>query len=364
VIRIPWAQPYIGGEEIEAVTALLRERRISMGAEVRAFEEELAAIAGRRHGIAVANGTVALDVALRLADVGPGDRVLVSALSYIATVSSIVLRGAVPVFCDVDPATLNVDPAAVAAAAEGAAALLVADYCGSPVDYAALEPVCTRHGVRLLVDGAQSPGSAWRGTPTLAHGLVSTTSLHTAKAFITGEGGMVFADDDALAELARRIRGQGEIPGRKYVHDTLASNYRMTDYAAAIGRAQIARFAAVDARRAELAARYDAALAGAAGVEVVGHVAGGRPSRFSYAICVEERDRVAAELAAAGIETRSLYPIPAYRQPIPEYAPFAGTRCPEAERASGRVLNLPLFFEMTDAQADRVCAEVARAVGG
>jgi perosamine synthetase len=362
VSRIPWAQPYIGDEEIEAVSALLRERRISMGSQVQGLEAELAAHAGRRHGIAVANGTVALDTALRVAGIEPGDRVLVSALSYIATVSSIVLRGAVPVFCDVDAATLNIDPEFVAAHASGARALLVADYCGSPVEYGSLEPLCERHGLTLLVDGAQSLGSTYAGTPTLARGLVSTTSLHTAKSFITGEGGMVFVDDDELATLARRIRGQGEIPGRKYIHDTLASNYRMTDYAAAIGRAQIARFDAVNERRRELTARYDAAFAPNPRVDVVAHAAKGSPSRFSYAVLVDERDRVAAELADAGIETRSLYPIPAYRQPIPEYAPYADSVCPCAERAAERVLNLPLFYEMTDAEADRVCAVLAHAV--
>jgi dTDP-4-amino-4,6-dideoxygalactose transaminase len=364
VSRIPWAQPYIGDEEIEAVSGLLRERRISMGPQVKALEAELAGLAGRRHGVAVANGTVALEVALRVAGIGPGDRVLVSALSYIATVSSIVLRGAVPVFCDVDASTLNIDPAAVADAAPGAQALLAADYCGSPVDYGSLEPICEREGLTLLVDGAQSLGTTYDGSPTLARGVVSTTSLHTAKSFITGEGGMVFLDDGGLETLARRVRGQGEIPGRKYIHDTLASNFRMTDYAAAIGRVQIGRFEAVNARRRELTARYDAAFAGDAGIEVVAHHPRGCPSRFSYAVLVDERDRVAAELAAADIETRSLYPITAYRQPIPEYAPFAGAVCPAAERAAERVLNLPLFYEMTDEQADRVCAALAAATRG
>ena len=247
--------------------------------------------------------------------------------------------------------------------AAGAAALLVADYCGSPVDYAALEATCRDRGATLLVDGAQSLGTTYAGEPTLARGAVATTSLHTAKAFITGEGGMVFTDDDERATLARRVRGQGEIPGRKYIHDTLASNYRMTDYAAAIGRVQIGRFAAVNARRGELAERYDRALENAARVEVVAHHPGAAPSRFSYAVLVDERDRVAAELADAGVETRSLYPVPAYKQPIPEYAPFADSVCPVAERAAQRVLNLPLFYEMTDEQVDRVCAALGDAVG-
>jgi len=187
-------------------------------------------------------------------------------------------------------------------------------------------------------------------------------TVHTAKAFITGEGGMVFTDDDAFETLARRVRGQGEIPGRKYVHDTLASNYRMTDYAAAIGRAQIGRFAAVNARRAALSERYDAALAPRPLVDVVGHYPGGQPSRFSYAIEVGERDRVAAELAEAGVETRSLYPITAYRQPIPEYAPYAGLDLPNTEHAAAHVLNPPLFYEMSDAEVDEVCDAIAAAL--
>ena len=356
---IPWAKPFIGEEEVEAVTRLLRERRISMGAEVRALEHELAGIVGRRHGVAVSNGTVALDLALRLAGIGPGDRVLVSALSYIATVNSIVLRGATPVFCDVDPATLNIASQSVADRASGATALMVADYCGSSVDYAALELICAAEGLKLVVDGAQSLGTFFDGRPAISRGIVATTSLHTAKSFITGEGGMVFFDDDALDDPARRFRGQGEIPGRKYVHDTLASNYRMTDYAAAIGRVQLSRFDKVNAHRAALCDVYDRGFRAVEGVKVVKHHARSEPSRFGYAILVPERDRVAAELAASGIETRSLYPIPAYRQPIPEYAPFSQAVCPNAESAAARVLNLPLYYEMTEPDVDRVVRALA-----
>ena len=356
---IPWAKPFIGEEEVEAVTRLLRERRISMGAEVRALEHELAGIVGRRHGVAVSNGTVALDLALRLAGIGPGDRVLVSALSYIATVNSIVLRGATPAFCDVDPATLNIASQSVADRASGATALMVADYCGSSVDYAALELICAAEGLKLVVDGAQSLGTFFDGRPAISRGIVATTSLHTAKSFITGEGGMVFFDDDALDDPARRFRGQGEIPGRKYVHDTLASNYRMTDYAAAIGRVQLSRFDKVNAHRAALCDVYDRGFRAVEGVKVVKHHARSEPSRFGYAILVPERDRVAAELAASGIETRSLYPIPAYRQPIPEYAPFSQAVCPNAESAAARVLNLPLYYEMTEPDVDRVVRALA-----
>ena len=362
-VRIPWARPYLGTEEVAAVTALLEERRLSMGREVAQFEAEMARLAGRTHALALANGSVALDVALRLAGVGAGDDVLVSAFSYIATTNSIFWQGARPVFCDIDPVTLNVDlDDARARVTPATRAFLVADYCGSPADYDAIQAFCDGAGIALVVDGAQAVGGSFHGRSSLARGLVATTSLHTAKAFLTGEGGMVFLDDAALLERGRRLRGQGEVPGRKYIHDTLAYNYRLTELSAAIGRAQIARVDEVLDRRAALVARYREQLATVEGVTFAGHHAGATPSWFSFAILIPDRDAVAASLREAGIETRSLYPIPSYRQPIPEYAPYAGLDLPNTEHAAAHVLNPPLFYEMTDAEVDEVCDAIATAL--
>jgi dTDP-4-amino-4,6-dideoxygalactose transaminase len=363
-IRIPWARPYLDDRETEAVVDLLQARRLSMGAKTLAFEAAVAGRVGRRHGIAVANGSVALDVAMKLAGVGAGDEVLVSALSYIATVNCVLLQGAVPVFCDIDPRTLNVDPAEVERRiGPKTRALLVADYSGSPVDYERLEPLCAARGVALVVDGAQSLGAASDDRPACSRGLVATTSFHTAKAMICGEGGMVFVDDDALDVRARRLRGQGEIPGRKYRHDTLASNYRMTDLQAAIGLVQIGRMDDVMARREILAARYTERLAAVGAVHIVEHLPGVTPANFSYAVQVEDRDAIAIALLRVGIETRSLYPVPAYRQEIPEYATLDRTPRLRAEYASRTVLNLPMFYEMTLAEADDVAEHLIRAVG-
>jgi dTDP-4-amino-4,6-dideoxygalactose transaminase len=362
-IRIPWARPYLDDCEIDAVVELLRARRLSMGEQTRAFEAEVATRVCRRHGIAVANGSVALDVAMKLAGVRAGDQVLVSALSYIATVNCILLQGAVPIFCDIDAATLNIDPDDVARRiGPRTRALLVADYAGSPVDYARLEPLCDAAGIALVVDGAQSLGAASEGRPTCSRGLVATTSFHTAKAMICGEGGMVFVDDAALDERARRLRGQGEIPGRKYRHDVLASNYRMTDLQAAIGRVQVGRMDEVLARREALAARYVERLAGVEGIRIVDHLPGVTPAHFSFAVQVDRRDAVAAALLDAGIETRSLYPVPAYRQEIPEYAALDRTPRLGAEQASRTVLNLPMFFEMTAAEVDDVARHLVAVV--
>lgn len=361
--HIPWAKPFLGDEEIAAVHTTLTDRRLSMGATVKAFEEDAAALVQREHAIAVANGSVALDLAMKLVNVGPGDEVLVSALSYIATSNCIVWQGATPVFCDVDPVTLNIDPDEVARrVTPRTKALLVADYCGSPVDYTLLLAICEDRGIELVVDGAQSLGAYHLGTPTCALGAVSTTSFHTAKAMLTGEGGMVFTDREELAERARKMRGQGEIPGRKYVHDTLAWNYRLTEMAAAIGRVQLSRADDVLSHRAALAERYAKELEALPEVAPTGHYRDGRPAWFSYAIRVPNRDAVAHSLAEQGVETRSLYPVPAYRQPIPEYAGFANELRPHAERASGEVLNLPMFYEMTFAEVDEVVASLATAL--
>jgi perosamine synthetase len=179
---------------------------------------------------------------------------------------------------------------------------------------------------------------------------------------ICGEGGMVFCDDDALAERARKLRGQGEVPGRKYAHDTLAYNYRLTEVAAAIGRVQLGRAAEILARRAALAERYSEQLTTLPEVQPTGHSPFGAPAWFSYAVRVPNRDAVAERLRELGVETRSLYPLPAYRQPIPEYQELPPTLCPQAEQASGEVLNLPMFYEMTGEDVDDVVDCLATAV--
>lgn len=359
-LRIPWAQPFLGEEEVGAVAELLRRRRLSMGAEVRAFEQEAAALVGRSAAVAVANGTVALDVALDLVGVKAHDEVVVSALSYIATTNAVVRRRATPVFCDVDPRTLNIDPVEVRLRiTPRTKALLVSDYCGAPVDYDALLAIAEDAGVPLVLDGAQSLGARHRGRPTCSLGTVSTTSFHTAKIMACGEGGMVFADDPRQLELARRLRGQGEVPGRKYIHDTLASNHRLTEPAAAIGRVQLRRAQALHEHRRRLAARYTERLREVSRVSPTHSIEHAEHAWFSYAVLLPERDSVARRLADRGVETRSLYPLPAYRQPIPEYAPYAREVRPVAESATRRVLNLPMFFEMALEQVDEVVDALA-----
>ena len=354
--------PPVGREEAEAAREAVATTRLSMGRSVRKFETAVAEYAGRRHAVAVSNGTDALELAIRLLGIGPDDEVLVSALSYIATVNCIVRVGAIPVFCDVVPETLNIDPRdARSRVTTRTRAMIVADYCGFAVDYDGIEPLCRDSNIELIVDGAQSIGTTHRGRPALGIGHVATTSFHSAKIITTGEGGMVLFDDDGLVELARRIRGQGEVPGQKYIHDTLGFNHRITDVQGAIGVVQMSRLADLLAARARHAARYHEGLADLAGVDLVSAMPETTPAWFTLPILVNDRDLLADELRSLGIETRSLYPIPTYSQPIPEYPRGVGP-LPAAEVAATRVLILPLFAQMTDVQIDDVLGAVRRFV--
>lgn len=361
-IRIPWAVPPVGRDEADAAYEAVASNRLSMGASVRSFEASMAEYANRSHALAVSNGSDALEIAMRLLELGPGDEVLVSALSYIATVNCIVRSGAVPVFCDVEPESLNIDPTDVAARVTARTrALIVADYCGFAVDYDRLDSICTSNGIDMVVDGAQSIGTFHRGRPALGFGRISTTSFHSAKIITTGEGGMVLFNEDRLLTVAQRFRGQGEIPGRKYMHDTLGFNHRITDVQGAIGNVQIAKLPDLHAARSRQGARYHRALAAIPTVNLVSAAPDTTPAWFTLPILVEDRDGLAAFLRQQGIETRSLYPIPTYRQPIAEY-PADPTPLPNAEFASARVINLPLFAQITDDQVDDVVAWVTRFV--
>lgn len=361
-IRIPWAVPPVGQEEAEAAREAVASTRLSMGSSVRSFEAAMASYAGRRHALAVSNGTDALEIAMRLLELGPGDEVLVSSLSYIATVNCIVRSGAVPIFCDVEATSLNIDPDdAAARITSRTRALIVADYCGFAVDYDRLEPICLDRSIDMIVDGAQSIGTFHRDRPALGFGRIATTSFHSAKIITTGEGGMVLFDEDRFMELGQRFRGQGEIPGRKYMHDSLGFNHRITDIQGAIGNVQMSKLPDLHAARTRHGARYHDGLVGLARVDFIDALPDTTPAWFTLPILVDERDRLATFLRAKGIETRSLYPIPTYRQPIAEYPPNPEAR-PNAEAAAARVINLPLFAQMTNDQIDEVVGAVVEFV--
>ncbi|MFH1982544.1 MAG: DegT/DnrJ/EryC1/StrS family aminotransferase [Pseudomonadota bacterium] len=358
-MKIPWAQPYTDQAETDAILEVIRSNRLSMGPRVKSFEEQMAAYVGVRHAVAVNSGTAALDTALKCLGIAAGDEVVIPALTYIATANAVVYQHATPVFADVDPVTFNLDPDAVLGKLTPRTKCIIAiDYGGQAADFARLRRIADEHGLRLVEDAAPGLGGEYRGRRNGAHGDMAITSFHTAKIFTTIEGGMVFTDDDRLAATARIIRSQGEDPDAKYIHPVIGHNYRMTEINAAIGMVQMGRAAQVLASRDAAARRYLSRLSGRPGISVPRVSPDATHAWFLFPVLIDGRDAVKRLLDQDGIETNVSWPHPVYAQ-----APYRGyphDPCPVSESIAGRVLCLPMFYQISeDAQdfvADRLLA--------
>jgi len=359
--KIPWARPSVGDEELAEVIECFKSGWLSQGPRVERFEQEMARRAGRKFGIAVSNGTAALDLAVRVAGVRAGDEVIVPALSYLATASVLVIQGATPVFVDIDPRNLGLDPELVAQAiTPRTKAVLCTDHGGNPCDLVKLSEICDRHGIPLILDGAQSIGSFLQGRATLSFGLVSTASFHAAKTITTIEGGMLFTDDEQISRRLKIMRSQGEDPSRKYFHVELGHNFRMTEMQAAIGLAQMKKLDDLLSNRRTLATRYTSELA-PFGLAHPPGLASSHNSHFLYTLLVPQRDAIAERLKQRGIETRACYPLPLYDQPI--FHHLKADPCPVTERIARTIINPPMFFGLTALQQKRIAGELREAIG-
>ena len=360
-VRVPWARPFLGVEEEAEVVGCIRSGWVAMGRRVQQLEERLAALVGSRHAVAVSSGTAALDVALKVLGIGLGDEVIVPAFGYIATANAVLYQHARPVFADVDPVTYTLDPKDVARKITPRTRCLIPiDYAGQGADYARLREMASAHNLSIVEDGAPGLGG-WQGdTGHCALGDIGITSFHSAKIFTTAEGGMLFTDRDYWARAARIIRSQGEDPAHKYHHPVLGHNYRMTDLHAAVGLAQVRRFAEVLAARARAAECYAEGLRGQPEVVLPKVRPGRRHAWFLFPLLVPDRDRVRASMAADGIETNVSWPLPLYRQG--PYRELAREPCPVAEDLCQRVLCLPLYHGLTPEDQDQVIFSLRKAL--
>lgn len=348
--RIPIAAATHGREEVEAARRVILSGQLAGGREVAALEEELAALLGVREVVAVANGTAALELALRALGIGPGDEVITTSFSFFATAASILNAGATPVLVDVDPRTGNLDPRAAAdAVTPRTAALVPVHLYGRPCDMDALTALARRHGLALIEDACQALGARYAGRPAGTFG-VGCFSFHGSKNVGCGEGGAVAVSDRAVARRIRALRNHGS--ERRHVHAHVSSNLRLSDLQAAVLRVQLTRLDEVTRRRRELASLYDELLVPAAVVRPPANDPVYASCYHLYTIRVPgRRRRVMEALDRAGIETRVHYPRPIYRQPA-----WPGRRdaLPNAERMAREVLSIPLYPGLTDAQVRRV----------
>jgi perosamine synthetase len=330
---------------------------LSMGPRTREFERIASGSVGRKFGIAVSNGTAALDVALKSLGVKSGDEVIVPAMAYIATGACVLYQHAKPVFVDIEPRTFNIDVKLVEKSITARTkAIVFMDFGGHPADLVRLRDIARKCSLFLIEDAAQSLGAERDGIRCGSAGHIDTTSFHLAKIVTTVEGGMVFTDEHDLATRARMIRNQGE--SGKYVHDVLGHNYRTTDINAAIGIEQFRRLEGQLAKRRRIARRYSDNLQGFADFQQVED--GVKHSWFFFLVLVEKRDQVVRALESDGIETRITYPLPLNKQKV--FREFTRGEFPNAERFSRRVISLPMFPALKDEEIDQVCDVLVAAI--
>jgi dTDP-4-amino-4,6-dideoxygalactose transaminase len=372
-------RPWLGPEEVAAVTEVLESGWVAQGPRVAAFEGAFAERMHAGHAVAVSSCTTALHLSLLVAGVRPGDDVVVPSFSFIATANAAVYCGARPVFADVDALTGNVTAESVAAVVTPATrAVVVVDQGGVPADLDAIRAVCDPRGIAVVEDAACGAGSEYRGGPVGAGADVTAWSFHPRKIITTGEGGMLTTDRPEWAARARRLREHAMdisaadrhrsvlAPAERYVE--VGFNFRMTDLQAAVGLVQLQRLDEVVARRREIAAAYHAALAEVPGLRPVADPPHGRTNYQSFWVEVTppyplDRDGLLAHLAEHGVSARrgimSTHRQPAYADG-PGVVPAGGL--PVTERLSDRTLILPVFHQMSAEQQGRVVDAVVSAV--
>jgi len=331
------------------------------GPDVTAFEQEYAAFSGVRHAVGTANGTDALELALRALELPAGGGVVLPANTFVATAEAVVRAGLRPVLVDVDPEHLLIDPAAAAEALPEAVALVPVHLNGQ---LAPMGELLALAGHRPVVeDGAQSQGARQHDRVSGSWGRISATSFYPGKNLgAYGDAGAVVTDDADLAAAVRLIGDHGS--GRKYVHERFGFNSRMDTLQAVVLRAKLRRLPAWNELRRAAAERYDKLLGGLDGVVLPRTLPGNEHVWHLYAVRVERgRDAVLAELQAAGVGAGVHYPVPVHLQPAFRGLGYGEGAFPVTERAAGEILTLPLFPQITEAQQTRVADALARAVG-
>jgi perosamine synthetase len=362
---IPLSRPYLGEREEELVLDVLRSGRLSLGPAIERFEEMFAERVGAPYAAAVSSGTAALHLLCHIAGLGAGDEVITSPISFVATANCFMFEGAVPVFADVDPRTLNIDPrAAEAAITERTRAIVAVDMFGYPCELDELRELADRRGLTLIADSCEALGAHYKGVPVGSHGVSAAFGFYPNKQITTGEGGMVTTHSEDEWRLLESLRNQGRsYEARWFHHVRLGFNYRFTDLQAAIGIAQLEKLDRILELRSSAASRYGELLAGVDGVEPpAADDADHRRSWFVYVVLLADgldRGDVSARLAEQGVEAGHYVPCVHLQPYMRERFGFAEGLCPVAEDASRRSLALPFFTGIEPADQDRVVEALA-----
>lgn len=361
---IPVNEPLLDGNELKYLTECIRSGWISSeGPFVADFERRFAERCGRRHAIAVCNGTAAIDAAVEALGLGPGDEVILPAFTIISCVGQIVRAGAVPVLVDGDATTWNMDVGQVEARiTPRTRAVMAVHTYGLAVDMHPLLALCRKHGLKLIEDAAEAHGQTYDGRPCGGFGDISTFSFYPNKHVTTGEGGMILTDDDDLAEQCRSLRNLCFQPHQRFVHERLGWNLRMTNLQAAVGVAQLERLDEFVARKKAMGRGYMERLEGIRGIRLPARAAVGCENHYwvfgvvlDDAVDFDAREAM-ARLGARGVGTRPFF-CPMHLQPVlRRMGLFAEDSHPVAERLWRRGFYLPSGLALAESQMDSVAA--------
>jgi perosamine synthetase len=367
---IPVNEPLLDGNETHYLMECIDTGWISSeGPFIKRFEGTFASRTNRRHGIAVCNGTAALDAAVEALGIGPGDEVILPAFTIISCVGQIVRNGAVPVLIDSDPATWNMDTSQIESRiTPRTRAIMAVHIYGLPVDMDPVLDMSSRHGLKVIEDAAEMHGQCYRGKPCGSFGDISTFSFYANKHITTGEGGMIVTDDVSLSESCRSLRNLCFQPERRFVHERLGWNLRMTNVQAAIGLAQLERLDDRVARKRRMGQRYTELLTGIPGIQLpLTHTEYAENIYWVYGVVLKDEvpfdaAEVMRRLQAKGIGTRPFF-WPMHEQPVfRKMGLFKKESYPMAERLARRGFYVPSGMALTDSQMDHVAEALSEVI--
>ncbi len=343
-----------------AMLAALQAAQFILGPNVQAFEKEAAEYLGVKHAISCANGTDALHLALLAAGIGPGDEVITTPFTFIATAEAIAYVGAKAVFVDIDPQTFNIDvDLAAKAITPKTRALLPVHLFGQPANIAPLQALAQQHGLRLIEDCAQSFGASVAGRQTGSIGDIGSFSFFPSKNLgCYGDGGMVTTQSDAMAETLRMLRNHGSKV--RYYHDIIGYNSRLDELQAVVLRAKLPRIDHYNQERRRVAHRYNAGLAGLP-LQTPHEDGVGLHVYHQYTLLCERRADIQKALTDAQIASAIYYPVPLHQQKVFEGI-AAGLRFPVTESVAARCVSLPIYPELSDSAIDEICGVIRQAL--
>jgi dTDP-4-amino-4,6-dideoxygalactose transaminase len=383
-MQVPLSKPDVSEREIERVCEVLGSGRLSLGPCVPEFEQQFAAYIGTRYAIAVNSGTSALHLITRALEIGSGDEVITTSFSFVASTNCFLYEGAAPVFVDIDPVTLNLDPAAVRRflttqcevkdgrvinrrSGRRVKAILPVQVFGIPCDMQEIMELAREFGLLVIEDACEAIGATYRGRKAGTFGSAAAFAFYPNKQMTTGEGGMIVTDDEQIALECRSMRNQGRDASTEWLqHARLGYNYRLSDIHAALGLGQLERIGELLEARQRVAEMYHAQLANHTQLQLPRYPGDVTPSWFVYVVQIKAtpgtRDQVIGLLRAQGIGCQAYFPA-IHQQPyMQKFSSPAGGSLPNTEMAAASCLALPFYSQMTELQVAYVCEQLELAL--